>query len=647
MKFIINPTYLTLVLLFFTVTQTLSQTTSEADTKPIIHNYDPLEVGLLIGGANAYGDLVDGWFLKPNKTSLAYGLFLRYNTSRNFSLRANLLRGTLTGSDEDSKTLSERGISFETPITEISLLGEWDFLGERRYSDHGRFNRTISPYIFVGVGAGMTKVDVDFSNIADNQQLQNEVAIDLRNQKDTHLSLPFGIGVKADISEKMLLTLELGLRPVFNDYLDGVSAVGNAERNDWYSVGGITVAYRFGSKDQDKDGIADKKDPCPTKWGTVDDLGCPDSDNDGLTDLKDKCPDLAGSERTGGCPDSDNDGIADHEDNCPNVPGSKAAKGCLDSDNDGIVNSEDDCPYLAGTPELNGCRDSDKDGIADHEDQCPYEKGIADLNGCPQKPEADPNLDSDSDGVVDLEDDCPFIPGTIEAKGCRDSDKDGIADNVDRCPHEKGLAEYDGCSVPDRDRDGVLDAEDHCPDKPGTINGCPDSDSDGFADDADPCPDKAGANGGCPDTDSDGLADNMDDCPEQAGPVDRKGCPLLSEADKSVLLSAVDNISFHQGSYKLVATSYPMLTRIAGIMKNYPTYHLKIEGYTDNQGNDQANLQLSEMRAKACLEYLHKEQGIAKERMSFKGYGKANPRASNDTMSGRRRNRRVEFNIHE
>lgn len=368
-------------------------------------------------------------------------------------------------------------------------------------SIHFLRRNSFSPYIFAGIGLGMTKVDVDFSNLSDNQQLQNEIAIDLRNQKDTHLSLPFGIGVKADISEKMLLTLELGMRPVFNDYLDGVSAVGNAERDDWYSIGAITVAYRFGSKDQDKDGIAD------------------------------------------------------------------------------------------------------------------------------------------------LEDDCPFIPGMIEAKGCRDSDHDGIADNVDRCPHEKGLAECDGCSVPDRDR--VLDADDHCPDKPGTGNGCPDTDSDGLADDVAPCPDKAGTNGGCPDTDGDGLADNMDDCPEQAGPVERKGCPLLSEKDKSVLLSAADNISFHQGSYKLVATSYPMLNSIADIMKHYPTYHLKIEGYTDNRGNDQSNLQLSEMRAKACLEYLYEKQGIAKERMSYKGYGKANPRASNDTMSGRRRNRRVEFKIYE
>jgi OOP family OmpA-OmpF porin len=605
MSWIINPIYSILLLLFLVPIQAQSRalpgdTIPPNNTKFTEYNYIPWEAGVIISGANAYSDLVDAPLSKPSETNLSYGAFVRYKLAPSFALRANVIRGTLTGSDLTSKTLDDRGFQFESPLTEFSLMGEVDFMGRNNSSGGLNSKVQISPYAFFGVGYTLTDPDVDFSNAADNPALQARIQEDLDNVKTSHVSVPVGVGVKGTINMKWVVGIEFGLRPVFNDYLDGVSAAGNATRNDWYSIGAIHVGYCFGANkskvkeipereygfnlDSDQDGILDEDDRCPRLKGSADTEGCPDKDMDGVADIDDLCPNEIGSREANGCPDEDKDGVADSEDLCPGEVGSKAAMGCPDADHDGVVDAEDKCPYIPGSPETNGCRDTDKDGVIDTEDQCPYEKGDADNNGCPS-----PN--------------------------------------------------------PDRDGDGFLNAEDECPDKAGTLNGCPDTDGDGVADHHDNCPEKAGEYNGCPDTDGDGFADDVDRCPELAGSVAKNGCPELSPEDIAILDDAINNVRFNTGSYKLTSTSRPLLDDVASLMKRYPTYHLAIEGYTDNQGDPEANKRLSENRAKACYNYLHEQGGIEKERMSFTGFGQEKPRATNDTKSGRRLNRRVEFKI--
>ncbi|MFN7014845.1 MAG: OmpA family protein, partial [Bacteroidia bacterium] len=74
------------------------------------------------------------------------------------------------------------------------------------------------------------------------------------------------------------------------------------------------------------------------------------------------------------------------------------------------------------------------------------------------------------------------------------------------------------------------------------------------------------------------------------------------------------------------------------------TIKIEISGHTDNVSSDEFNLRLSENRAKAVVEFLV-QNGIAKERLTYKGYGKSQPIATNDTEEGRQENRRVEFKI--
>ena len=126
-------------------------------------------------------------------------------------------------------------------------------------------------------------------------------------------------------------------------------------------VGGLSfeieVVGRHGAADQDKDGIPDSEDKCPTKPGPKEHQGCPDTDGDGLYDNEDNYPTEPGPKENQGCPsgDSDGDGTPDKEDRCPTVPGPKETKGCPDSDGDGINDADDQCPNVKGESENKGC----------------------------------------------------------------------------------------------------------------------------------------------------------------------------------------------------------------------------------------------------------------------------------------------------
>jgi OOP family OmpA-OmpF porin len=148
----------------------------------------------------------------------------------------------------------------------------------------------------------------------------------------------------------------------------------------------LSVAFNFGGKDTDGDGIYDKNDACPEVAGLPAFNGCPDSDGDGIEDAKDTCPNEAGLAEFNGCPDSDGDGVSDNNDNCPNTAGKKELAGCPDADNDGIADGNDNCPNEAGPAANNGCPwpDSDGDGVLDKDDKCPNEAGTVANDGCPE-----------------------------------------------------------------------------------------------------------------------------------------------------------------------------------------------------------------------------------------------------------------------
>jgi len=158
------------------------------------------------------------------------------------------------------------------------------------------------------------------------------------------------------------------------------------------------------------------------------------------------------------------------------------------------------------------------------------------------------------------------------------------------------------------------------------------------------------------DSDGDGVPDFYDKCPNTpAGTkVDGSGCPLpavkpeekiyITEADKSVVNEAIQNLQFESGTSTLSDASYASLEKLAKLLKD-KKYHLKLAGYTDATGSTALNLKLSKDRAEAIKMYLV-SRGADPALIQTEGYGKANPIATNKTAAGRKLNRRVEFSLY-
>ncbi len=297
-------------------------------------------------------------------------------------------------------------------------------------------------------------------------------------------------------------------------------------------------------------------------------------------------------------------------------------------------------------------RDLDGDGVADNKDACPGTPtgAVVDPRGCP--------TDTDGDAVYNGLDACPNTPmgAHVDARGCpTDADQDGVYDGIDQCPGTPTTAKVDAKGCPtDTDSDGVPDGVDQCPNTPaGAVvdaTGCPvDSDKDGVPDGLDKCPNTpAGTEvdtSGCQvskDSDGDGVDDSKDTCPGTAAGtrVDASGCPILFTPERTPVI--LRGVNFETGKSALKPESYTILDIVAGSLIGNPDIRIEIAGYTDNTGTAAVNTRLSQARAEAVRAYLV-SKGVHLERLLARGYGPANPVATNTTAAGRAQNRRVEL----
>ncbi|MEM1371030.1 MAG: OmpA family protein [Pseudomonadota bacterium] len=132
-----------------------------------------------------------------------------------------------------------------------------------------------------------------------------------------------------------------------------------------------------------------------------------------------------------------------------------------------------------------------------------------------------------------------------------------------------------------------------------------------------------------------------------AGGIESKLVGFITDNTKIVDKSTwfdFNSVTFKTGSADLTSSSLPQIRNITKIMTAYPQVALKIGGYTDNTGNADANLALSEARAKSVHDKLV-SLGVATDRLSFEGYGDKHPVASNDTAKGRQANRRIAVSV--
>jgi len=116
------------------------------------------------------------------------------------------------------------------------------------------------------------------------------------------------------------------------------------------------------------------------------------------------------------------------------------------------------------------------------------------------------------------------------------------------------------------------------------------------------------------------------------------------KATGAINLVMPGNITFPTGQFAINASFYPVLDAVATVLKEYKDTTISVSGHTDNVGSDASNLTLSQNRANAVASYLV-NRGVAGNRVSAAGYGKAYPVASNNDEAGRSQNRRVEVRI--
>ncbi len=184
-------------------------------------SFAQLQLGVFGGLSNYQGDLVDKIYQSPRAS---IGITAGYEISGRFNLRAGLTFAKVAGADSlnEKDYLRMRNLSFQSPITELSVTGEFNTLN----MDIHRW----SPYLFGGLALfrfNPYTFDQNGNKVflqplgTEGQGLAGYESSNLYAR--TQLAIPFGGGIKFNVSDQFRIALEVGMRKLFTDYLDDVS----------------------------------------------------------------------------------------------------------------------------------------------------------------------------------------------------------------------------------------------------------------------------------------------------------------------------------------------------------------------------------------------------------------------------------------
>lgn len=227
-----------------------------------------LEIGLFGGGSYYIGDLNTS--IPFVNTQPAYGLVARYNLDERWAVKFGATQGKIKGSSAGTSFLPDRGLSFESTVTDFSVVVEFNFF---KYFTGSKVN-WITPYVFAGAGAFFyNPTSGGVSLRAMGTEGQNIGYLGRKPYSLTALSFPFGIGAKVSLTRKLSLGAYWEMHKTFTDYLDDVSSTyylngasinpavpeeyfsdplrthdkgmqrGNPKSNDWFSFAGVTLTY--------------------------------------------------------------------------------------------------------------------------------------------------------------------------------------------------------------------------------------------------------------------------------------------------------------------------------------------------------------------------------------------------------------------
>nr|WP_069131084.1 OmpA family protein [Rhodohalobacter halophilus] len=253
-------------------------------------------------------------------------------------------------------------------------------------------------------------------------------------------------------------------------------------------------------------------------------------------------------------------------------------------------------------------RDSDGDGLSDYDEI--YVHGTNPL---------DP--DTDGDGLTDYEEVNTYGTDPLN----EDTDGDGLSDG-----DEVNVYDTDPLN-PDTDGDGLTDGEEvNMYDTDPTD---PDTDGDGLSDG-----DEVNTHGTDPldpDSDGDGFTDGQE-IEMGTDPLDPNDPPYINELN--TINFNFDRSDIRDGDAQKLAENVERLMEVEA-------FRVRVDAYTDHVGGDQYNLRLSLRRANAVVDF-YKNNGIAEDRIEFRGLGKAPVRCSEAEMDrntpGCEKNRRAE-----
>ena len=118
---------------------------------------------------------------------------------------------------------------------------------------------------------------------------------------------------------------------------------------------------------------------------------------------------------------------------------------------------------------------------------------------------------------------------------------------------------------------------------------------------------------------------------------------VFREADTIIL--RLTGLTFDSGKAQIKPEFFDLLGKVEKAIDVFPRSELIIEGHTDSFGGDDFNQELSQERAESVQQYMINAMRIPSYRLIATGYGETRPVASNETESGRKRNRRIDIVI--
>lgn len=193
-----------------------------------------IEIGGGLGVMNYKGDISPDFH--PSFARLGGHLLLRYNIKKDVTFRFAATIGSIYGNDKEVSDSfnQQRGLDFKTNIQEISLVTEYNFFSYQ----YSRMHKDWTPYVFGGVAfMGFSPRDKPVSGY-----------------KQAGVVLPFGVGIKYNLSGPWDLNLEFGTRKTFTDYLDNLGGDNPAlprnqqndySRGDMYYYTSLGLTYKF------------------------------------------------------------------------------------------------------------------------------------------------------------------------------------------------------------------------------------------------------------------------------------------------------------------------------------------------------------------------------------------------------------------